>query len=259
MAEEAVVVDVVVPAIPGLPIAVLFGEAVDALKFAEKRWQRVEGNPPIPGLKSGVDEAGRKLSMNELVLMRAALDEAQAAHTHWLLTAEGAAHAALRRRSTEVLSELITVLDYYLDDGIEDDNDTKFAQVNALHAETGESTDAQALALFDYAALAKPLQAKLHGLGEFDGAMIDEAPVLAEKLRGLPPVPSRQSPEAKAALADRNTKINRLYHHVRRIRAAARFVYRNHPEIAREASSAWERRVRAERARAKKATESAPS
>lgn len=209
MAGQAVVADVVVPAIPGLPIHVIFGEAIDVVKFAEKRWERW-GPDGSPGLKSGVDEAHRRLSPDEPARARVALDAAQAAHTHWLLTVDGTAHTALRARSTKVLAELVSTLDYLLDDGIQDVNDDRFAQVNALHAESGESADAQALALMDYAALAKPLQAQLDGLGEFDGAMIDEAPLLAAQLRELPPVALRQSPEAKVALADRNAKINQL-------------------------------------------------
>lgn len=249
---EAANVDVIVPEIPAMPIYALFGEAVDSVGFAERRWHPSRaGDVAIPGLSSGVDARGRRLAPDELARAREALAAAQAAHTHYLLTIHGASNVSTRERARFVLGEVVAVLNYFLDDGVEDERDVQFAQINEAHGDTGESADAMALALTDYAALARPLADELDGLGGFNRALIDEATSLAAALLALPRTTSRQSPEARVALAARNTRINELYHHVRRIRAAARFVFRHHPDIAREATSTWERQMRAARARRK--------
>ena len=64
--------------------------------------------------------------------------------------------------------------------------------------------------------------------------------------------------EQQAVLALRNRLITLLLDRMRRVRAAARYVFRNHPEIARRATSTYERRRRA-RSRAQAATEAAPA
>lgn len=249
--EEAqvadIVADVIVPEIDTRPIAVLFGEASDSVAFSKKHW---EPSGTLPGLKSAVDRQGRKLSNNEPALAEAALLAAVEAHTKFHLTIDTNENAATRARGEFVLGELVAVANYFLDDGVEDENDVKFAQLTVVHAEMGESADAASLALLDFHALLAPLRDEIDGLGGFDAALLDEALVLAEKLRNLPAVPSRRSPQAKAALADRNTKINALYVHIRRLRAAAQFVFRHHPHLAREARSAWDRNKRVARARA---------
>jgi hypothetical protein len=74
----------------------------------------------------------------------------------------------------------------------------------------------------------------------------DEGLALAKQLREIPASPIALSEAARALRSVRNTKANALYDQIRRLRAAARFVFRNHPEIAREATSPWVRRKRAE-------------
>lgn len=249
--EEAQVVeivpDVIVPEIDTRPISVTFGEGADVLTFSKKNWQPSDGRP---GLKSGVDRLGRKLADDEIERGEAALLAAVEAHTKYLLTVDTSENAKTRARGDFVLGEVVAVADYFLDDDVEDENDEKFAQLKEAFAEGGDSADAMSLALLGFHALLTPLRDEIDGLGGFDVALLDEAPVLAEKLRNLPTIMPRRSPQAKAALADRNTKINQLYVHIRRLRAAAQFVFRHHPELAREARSAWDRNKRAARAKA---------
>lgn len=244
------VIELEVAPLPGVPWHILSGEAVDAAKFAERYWRSVrdEGGALVrAGLETAV---GPRLPADIVARIRQQLEAAQAARTAYLFAIDPKPDAELKVRADFVLGEIVATLDWYLDDGVEDENDARFAKLGDAHAETGDSVDAVAQALEDYAALAKPLQAELDGLGGFDGRLIDEAPGLAARLRDLPRTGRRRSPEARAALADRNAKVNALYDSIKTVRAAARFVFRGKPEIVREATSAWARKSRAERARA---------
>jgi hypothetical protein len=116
-----------------------------------------------------------------------------------------------------------------------------------------------AAAFTDYASLADHYRDELDGLGEFDVATIDEAKALATTLRER--VAKRSSDAKKRsteALEWRNRLATVLAQEIASVRAAARFVFRHHPTIRREAASAYERRVRAARQRAA-ANASAPS
>ena len=73
--------------------------------------------------------------------------------------------------------------------------------------------------------------------------MVDEAEALAKQLRERPTTPT--SPESTRRTLDmRNRVATLLLDRMGQVRAAARFVFRNHAEIARESSSAFERRRR---------------
>ncbi len=239
---------------PSVPLHVFFSEAVGVAAFFDRRWatqKDAAGNVTRLGLDSA-----RKLPEDTGAAILSALALAQAAHTAWLFIIDPSTGPDLRMRAEFVLSEIIIIIDWYLDDGVTDDNDARFAKLGQVHGELGESAAAIALALDDYAALATPMRDALDGLAGFDAKMLDEAPMLAAKLRALSPSP-RRSEAAQAALADRNAKIAAVYDLVRRVRAAAQVVYRGEPEVVREVTSAWERRTRAERLRAKKAAEAA--
>lgn len=106
-----------------------------------------------------------------------------------------------------------------------------------------------AQALDDYAALAKPHRKDLDGLGDFDVALLNDAPGLAARIRARS-VATAPSPAHTAAMEKRNRVVNTLAVRVVAARSAARFVFRKHPEIARRATSAYQRRTRAASRRA---------
>jgi hypothetical protein len=85
------------------------------------------------------------------------------------------------------------------------------------------------------------------GLGGFDVALLDEATVLAVKLRersAARPGPQNVSAEQRA-LELRSRLASLLTQRMSVVRSAAHFVFRRQPNIVREVTSAYERRCRA--------------
>ena len=142
-----------------------------------------------------------------------------------------------------VLSEIVAALEWWLDDGVDDTRDQQLAALRAEYSDGSTSAATLAAELSDYAALARQESAGLQGLGGFELTLIDEAENLARQLRERPTTPV--SPETTRKALDLRNRIGTLLvEHMAQVRAAARFVFRNFPEIAREASSAFERRRR---------------
>ena len=148
-----------------------------------------------------------------------------------------------------MLNEITATIDWQLDDGRSEDADQDLAALKADHEDDSNSADSLAQALYDYASLAKTLKDRIAGLGGFDVALIDEAFDLAEKLGGVGAQPSPNK-EATAAKLLRDQMASMLQQKMRLVRGAARFVFRGQPQIARQASSAYERRRRAASRRA---------
>lgn len=234
-----------------LPLHIFLREVVELAKFYRANHANVKDDAGKV-TRHGLESARLPADLADTLL--ALQKEAQALHTDWILVVDPNFNVAVRARSEFVLGEIMTVVDYHLDDGVEDDNDKRLTTLVTDHAGRGESHAALALALEDFTALALPMRAELDGLIGFDAALLDEAPGLAEKLRALPVV-VRPSPEAEAARLRRDAKLAELYEVVRRVRRAARAVFRAEPDLARQATSAWERMGRAERARAARRAE----
>jgi len=160
---------------------------------------------------------------------------------------------ALKARGTQVLNDITATLEWHFYDGVETDEDVQLANIEATHKDDTASADNLAQSLNDYGTLAKPLADQLDGLGGFKASEIDEALEIADKLGQVSLTPTARSEAARDAKLLRDQLAHLLFDRVRLVRAAARFVYRNHPEIARLATSAYERRRRAESRRAKAA------
>ncbi|APR86465.1 Hypothetical protein A7982_11814 [Minicystis rosea] len=236
-----------------LPLHVLFGEAVDVARFAAKYWEPerdAKKRVVRRGLVSAIGEKSRlyeAIADDILSLQRAGQD----AHTRYLLTVSPGALADPTERGRFLLDEITATLEWYFDDGVEDENDAKLSALGSAHADDPQSADALAGALDDYAVLAEPHRDAIDGLGGFDVAHIDEARVVARALREKPATPAPTTLEAKRAIALRNKVATLLWERMSIVRAAARFVFRGQPEIVREATSAYERRRRAAARRAK--------
>lgn len=224
-----------------VPVRVLIGEAVDLAKFTQAYWEPVkDAGGKI--LRPGLALAGAKLPASigsEILELQEAL---QTANTNYLLTV-APTQPDVRARAQFVLSEISAALDWWLDDGVEDERDQQLAALKAEYADGSTAADSLAAELSDFAALARQEAAGLDGLGGFEMSLVDEAESLARQLRERPTTPT--SPEnTRRALDTRNRIATLLVDRMSQARAAARFVFRNHPEIAREASSAFERRRR---------------
>lgn len=244
-----------------VPLHVLFGEAVDVAKFFGKYWEPVldaKKNVTRRGLISAMGERSRihaKMGDEILSLQRASQD----AHTRYLLTVDPKDNSNPIGRGQFLIGELTATLEWYFDDGVQDDKDIQLAALNTAHADDPETADAIASALDEYAALADQHREAIDGLGGFEAAFIDEARAVAKTLRERPATPMVMSDASRAAIGMRNRMLSLLWDRMSTVRGAARFVFRNEPDIVREATSAHERAGRAARRRAqtRKAAEAA--
>lgn len=241
-----------------VPIHVLKGEAIDVAKFFDKYVATIKptkGQPGRPGLDS-VFDAKRGLTAStadDIRSLERALYEAGTAYRSSL----GASATAPYERAEFVTDEIESVLEWYFDDGVQDEKDVHLAALKKAHADAPDSADALASKCEDYAALGREHQSAIDGLGGFDVKLLDEADQLAAQLREHSTRPvNTESPTAKAVTL-RNQIANLLYAKMNTVRAAARFVFRGNKDIIREATSAYERRRRAgaRRASEKKAPE----
>jgi hypothetical protein len=237
------------------PVRTVLGESVDVARFTQTYWEPVK-DASGKVLRPGLSLAGAKLSPNigtEILELQGALQTAQ---TDYLL-AVAPAQPDTRARAEYVLSEITAALEWLLDDGIDDERDQQLAALKSEYADGSASTDSLAAELSDYAALAQKESKGLEGLGGFELSLVDEAALLAKALRDRPNSPA-PTENARRALDRRNRLATLLVERMAVVRAAARFVFRNHPEIARMAGSAYVRRKRAalRRAAAESATKS---
>ncbi len=124
-----------------------------------------------------------------------------------------------------------------------DDNDAALAALRAAFESPDANIAQLAESLSAYAALAAR---NLDGLREigFDVQRLDAANDLVTTLRALPPAAVRTEDEdaqLKQLRDDRNRLAALLYRRMGRVRRAARYCFADHPEIVREATSAYQR------------------
>jgi len=226
------------------PIRILLGEAVDLARFIVAYFEPVrDGAGKV--LRPGLSLAGHKFPASLRQEILELQDALQTANTNYLLNV-APMQPNVRVRAHFVLGEIVSALEWWLDDGVDDERDQQLAALKAEYANGSSNSRSMAAELFDFAALARQEAAGLQGLGGFDMALVDEAESLARQLRERPNASA--SPEStRRALDVRNRIGTLLVERMSLVRAAARFVFRNHPEIAREASSSFERRRRASR------------
>ncbi len=232
-------------------------EARKVANFCTRYWApSTFAGRTLPGLSSGL-KAGSILSEKTADEIRALELAAHELHHRYVQTFDMAAPSPLAR-GDELWREIRAALVYLLDDGVDDARDVQLAKIDAAHADSPATQGAIALRLDDYARYAKEHEGALRGLGGFDVGDIDEAIALASVLRDRPNEPLATSPETRAALDLRDRFHVLLDQRVEAVRAAARFVFRDHPEIAQNATSRYLRKQRAaQRAAQKKASEPA--
>lgn len=225
-----------------LPLHVLTGEAVDVARFVEaygttKRDER--GNIVQPGLDLVAREGGFSLGLGQEILE---IQEAtQAAQTQVSLSVAAPSEPPMARAEF-ILREIVTTAEFAFDDGVLDVEDARLDALATRH-ESPTSQDALAAALDDYAGFAAMHRGKLDGLGGFDVALIDEASVRARELRERSAQRLVGEPSAQREAIDlRNRLATLLYERMQTVRSAARFVFRNEPDVVRRVTSAYQRR-----------------
>ncbi len=236
---------------PNIPLHVVLGEAIDVATMLTHYWDPktdTKGNT-IPGF-SGVAAAGTvtpelSTEISELQLAVAA------AHSEYLVLVQGSAAAPLDRADF-VLGEIRQSLEFLFDDGKQDDADVQLENLRTAFSASA-SQDAMALALESYAELAGKYRDALTKLQGFDPTLIDEARTLAAALRqqSAAALTHATADTQREALALRNRLLTLLIERVKRVRRAAAYVFRNQPDIVRKFTSAFERKQRSARRRAK--------
>jgi hypothetical protein len=221
------------------PMHVLMSEAVDLIRFCRDYWHPV---PCGESARPGLCEAGCKLPehvADDLLVLQEAL---HTAHTEYLLTIPPV-QAGLRTRAEFVLSELVAAIEWLLDDGQHDERDRQLSGLRQEHAPYEDAGDSLGTQLADYAALASQLRPRLAGLGGFNMSLIDDAHHLARELRQIG-AGVAATEQTASALDLRNRIATLLVDRMTLVRAAACFVFRNHPAIARLAASTFDLRQR---------------
>jgi hypothetical protein len=155
-------------------------------------------------------------------------------------------------RGERLLSEIAAALEWYLDDSATGEQDVLTESLPDVHRNSNGSNAEFAFELYDCAEVASELAEELDGIGGFDKRWIDEAFEVAKKLVEVSESPAIDHDEARAALALRNGLIKLLRRRLRLVRAAARFVFRDHLQVLRKASSRHHLKVRAARHRAER-------
>lgn len=228
----------------GPSVRVLLDEAPRAARFVEHYWEPIvepgDRRPRVPGLKGTSRHLTRAVA-GEIDELHGLTQEA---HGRWILASGGAGDDPVAR-GRFVLGEVQATLQFVADEGGQGDLAAQLARVKESHAQDGESREDLASSLHDWSVLAEAYADALDGVGGFERALIGEAKNLSAALRALPGAQQEVATDAREKIDLRNRYAALLFARVSTVRSVARFVFRHHPKIAREATSAWERARRA--------------
>lgn len=249
----------------GVPFSVLLGEAIDAAKFVRARWTPVIDEESeevlVPGLVSAVRKDLAVVPYAAVPVLHEGIAQelltlhsiTQGAQVQFLLSARSNGGALNPRAEADaLLSDLRGGAESYLDDGVETDEDAQLRKINEAHANDPSTDDAVAGALIDYAALVESLMPGIDGYADVTAEWVTRARELAAALRLSTPTTLPTDSTDRKHLDLRNRLATLLARRIRLVRAKARFVFREHSAITREATSVFERRRRAASRRAKK-------
>jgi len=221
---------------PAAPVPVLLAEAEQVARFAEHYWEPAAGRPGLKAVASF-------LPPNIVEEIRSLTSASQSLATEVVIGDVDTTDMATIARARTVAKELGDGLEYVLNDNVETPSDEALRVVNAR--DTSRSSVAQlAQTLSDFAGLAHREESKLTRVESFEMPLIAEAETLATTLLGLAR-PGGPRPSPHIDLRDR--MLNLLMPRVVEIRRAARYVFRDHPEIQRKAASTYERNKRAKK------------
>jgi hypothetical protein len=239
-----------------MPLHVYLGEAVDVARFHKDFWATTKapkGKPVRPGL----DTVSKRLPATTGAEILELVEHVQGAQLNYLLGASARKAGGSVKRGEFLVGEITGALEFLFDDGVEDDKDAQLASVKTAHKDNLETLDGLASALLDYAALGEKHRKELSSVASLDLSLLGEARTVGEELRNLVTNAGPLTKAQKDALATRNGLLQLLAARVASVRAAARWVFRGLPDIARQATSAYERRRRAAARRAAAAKKTA--
>lgn len=206
--------------------------------FVQRTWAHTDVHP---GLASAARRFDEQISGDLTALVEAI----QVEHTAFRLAAEPPVSREAVERGEALIDELTAALEFLFDDGVEDELDAQLDAISNLYGTRSRSDDALAAALFDFATLANEHRDQLDGLRGFNLADIDEALALASEVRARSSIsPTERAELARTHRVRRNQLVTLLQRKIALVRAAARYAFRRHPDLARAAGSAYQRRTR---------------
>jgi len=216
----------------------LLREADEIHKFIVSNWEEDEDRP---GLKSaGLEMTGE--TAGDVLSLRDAVEEAQKKYIsileHDLNPNEQ------WERGVHIMKELSIVLEWHAGCCGDDEEIKRFQDLSEKHADAYESYTSLSAALQDYGLLAKNLAADIEGLGGFSMKTIDEAMDVSYRLLDVQNYPVYATEKARKALRLRDQLAQLLMERMDIVRAAARLVYRNNPDIYRRIAPVRESRKR---------------
>jgi hypothetical protein len=227
---------------PSLPLRRLVLEAVLLAGFVEKHWEaRRAGRAPLPGLRSAAGAAG--LEREVARELRDLAFAVQSLDAELKATKPRVAPAPLAD-ARRVLGELRAPLRFLLGARAA----TRRALDKVQRTGRARSAHALALALEAHAALADAHAADLARLDDFVADLPERARRLALSLRA-PRRDVAAERARRAKLGERDALVTLLMDRMRAVRAAARFAFREHPQIVTSATSDYERKRKQKRRR----------
>lgn len=232
---------------PKVAIRAALLEARVLAAFLEKFWLPTEAVP-------GISEAGPGVRLEMADELRTLATRAWSLQAELVAGAKAPGQPKKEARARLVLAELRAVLGHVLSQADATARE-QLRVVRQTHPRGPRTAAALAEQLTVFAALADRHRERLEVVPAFDLALVDEARDHARRARSYRA--DRRPPELAAVRRERDRLMRDLRERVLAIRAAARFVFRAHPELSKLAGSARGRAQAAASRRRAKATRAA--
>lgn len=222
---------------PNLPLATLVLEGFELANFIEHYWEP-KAELGLPGLKEYVRAQFTKSLASEIRELALAVAELQGRYN---AEVEPPIEAPVER-GEEILGELHRALTFLFDDGVDAIEDKELAKVKKEFNDRN-SHNALAQSLDGTAYYANEHRKRLKAIPNFDVAIVDEALVVARRLR------EHNALKESAALArssrDARARVTRLLHDRMNIaRRTIRYAFADKPEVVQRATSQYRRERR---------------
>lgn len=232
-----------------IPIGVLLEEAMLVAALVDDHWAPKRGpglaDAGAPGLGPDV---GKRLRALVAKSRKVAAKRAPSAADE---------HAALRRRAWKVLSDLGATLRYAARDPSSAPLPEHVARLARRWRRRPEAATAIALALDEHAAIAEVHLARLRTIPAFDPRWIADARALVPELRAILTRHRAYRAATTELSRARQAAVGEILALVHEIRAAARFVFRDDPDLVRKFGSAHARKQQAKWRAARRAAKAA--
>lgn len=226
-------------------------ETHGVLTYAQGIWEvGPQGAPPLK-------VARLKYAFEGFARLSGLLEALQCVSAKEIAAANPASDLSEKLDRAEFLtSELNTALSFVLDDGIEEPADEKLDSIQDETKDASESGASIGLILLAWGMFAQEEHTRLALLDDFDLSLIDEAISLGKVLTSTVAVASAE----RIALRSLRLGIYTLVHaELQKLRQAAAYAYRRHPDIKLKFSSALERNRRAQARLQKKLADITPA